>query len=101
MTVEGKDRRYFPSFKVRSGRRVVIMDALSHKEARDPARNEFTGTLTNINAALDGLTYIPAANSNGPDAVQIAVNDQGADADVNTLIRLHERQSKVEFAPKG
>jgi 3-hydroxyisobutyrate dehydrogenase len=32
---------------------------------------------------------------------QIAVNDQGADADVNTLIRLHERQSKVEFAPKG
>ena len=32
---------------------------------------------------------------------QIALNDQGADADVNTLIRLHERQSKVEFAPKG
>ena len=32
---------------------------------------------------------------------QIAVNDQGADADVNTLIRLHERQSKVTFAPKG
>jgi 3-hydroxyisobutyrate dehydrogenase len=32
---------------------------------------------------------------------QIAVNDQGADADVNTLIRLHERQAKVEFAPKG
>jgi 3-hydroxyisobutyrate dehydrogenase len=32
---------------------------------------------------------------------QIAVNDQGADADVNTLIRLHERQSKIAFAPKG
>jgi 3-hydroxyisobutyrate dehydrogenase len=32
---------------------------------------------------------------------QVAVNDQGADADVNTLIRLHERQAKVEFAPKG
>jgi hypothetical protein len=32
---------------------------------------------------------------------QIALNDQGADADVNTLIRLHERQAKVEFAPKG
>ena len=32
---------------------------------------------------------------------QIAVNDQGADADVNTLIHLHERQSKIAFAPKG
>jgi hypothetical protein len=31
---------------------------------------------------------------------QIALNEQGADADVNTLIRLYERQSKVEFAPK-
>jgi 3-hydroxyisobutyrate dehydrogenase len=32
---------------------------------------------------------------------QIALNDLGADADVNSLIRLHERQSKIEFAPKG
>jgi 3-hydroxyisobutyrate dehydrogenase len=32
---------------------------------------------------------------------QIAANEQGTDADVNTLIRLHERQSQVEFAPKG
>jgi hypothetical protein len=32
---------------------------------------------------------------------QIAVNDQGGDADVNTLIRLNERQSKIAFAPKG
>jgi 3-hydroxyisobutyrate dehydrogenase len=32
---------------------------------------------------------------------QIAVNDHGADADVNTLIRLNERQSKIAFAPKG
>ena len=32
---------------------------------------------------------------------QIAVNDQGTDADVNTLIRLNERQSKIAFAPKG
>jgi hypothetical protein len=29
------------------------------------------------------------------------VNDQGANAHVNALIRLHERQAKVEFAPKG
>jgi len=32
---------------------------------------------------------------------QIALNELGPDADVNSLIRLHERQSQVEFAPKG
>jgi 3-hydroxyisobutyrate dehydrogenase len=32
---------------------------------------------------------------------QIALNDQGADADVNTLVRLHERQARIAFAPKG
>jgi 3-hydroxyisobutyrate dehydrogenase len=32
---------------------------------------------------------------------QVALNDLGADADVNELVRMHERQSKVEFAPKG
>lgn len=31
---------------------------------------------------------------------QTALNDQGADADVNCLIHLHERQARVEFAPK-
>jgi 3-hydroxyisobutyrate dehydrogenase len=30
----------------------------------------------------------------------IALNDMGAEADVNRLIHLYERQSKVEFAPK-
>src|SRR5689334_22465735 len=32
---------------------------------------------------------------------QIAVNDKGANADVNCLIHLNERQAQVEFAPKG
>ncbi len=32
---------------------------------------------------------------------QIALNDLGAESDVNTLIHMHERQSKVSFAPKG
>jgi 3-hydroxyisobutyrate dehydrogenase len=32
---------------------------------------------------------------------QIAVNELGGESDVNSLIHLHERQSKVEFAPKG
>lgn len=31
---------------------------------------------------------------------QTALNEQGADADVNCLIHLHERQAGVEFAPK-
>jgi 3-hydroxyisobutyrate dehydrogenase len=32
---------------------------------------------------------------------QIALNELGLDADVNTLAHLYERQSKVAFAPKG
>ena len=32
---------------------------------------------------------------------QIAVNEMGAESDVNSLVHLHERQAKVEFAPKG
>jgi hypothetical protein len=31
---------------------------------------------------------------------QIALNEQGADADVNCLIHLHERLAQVTFAPK-
>jgi len=31
---------------------------------------------------------------------QTAVNEQGADADVNCLVHLNERQAQVEFAPK-
>ena len=32
---------------------------------------------------------------------QIALNELGGESDVNSLIHLHERQSQVEFAPKG
>jgi 3-hydroxyisobutyrate dehydrogenase len=32
---------------------------------------------------------------------QIAVNELGAESDVNSLVHLHERLAKVEFAPKG
>jgi 3-hydroxyisobutyrate dehydrogenase len=31
---------------------------------------------------------------------QIALNEQGADADVNSLIHVHERLARVDFAPK-
>jgi 3-hydroxyisobutyrate dehydrogenase len=33
--------------------------------------------------------------------LQIAVNELGGESDINCLIHLHERQSKVEFAPKS
>jgi 3-hydroxyisobutyrate dehydrogenase len=32
---------------------------------------------------------------------QIALNEQGADADVNSLIHVHERLAQVDFAPKS
>ena len=37
----------------------------------------FTGTIANINAALNGLRFDPNANYNGPASVQIATNDLG------------------------
>ncbi|WP_160311508.1 beta strand repeat-containing protein [Rhodopirellula islandica] len=37
----------------------------------------FTGDLTDINAALATLTYLPSANFNGMDALTIDVDDQG------------------------
>src|SRR5207249_3376938 len=37
----------------------------------------FRGTQSAINAALDGLTYAPAANYNGPASLTIATTDLG------------------------
>src|SRR5204863_253520 len=37
----------------------------------------FTGTIVNINAALDGLPYIPTLNYNGTASLAISVNAQG------------------------
>ena len=37
----------------------------------------FSGTLTDINAALNGMTYVGNANYSGPDALSIGVNDNG------------------------
>jgi hypothetical protein len=45
--------------------------------ASDPAMT-FTGTITNINAALNGLVFTPTANFNGNATLTIATNDQGA-----------------------
>ena len=37
----------------------------------------FTGTLADINAALDGLSFSPTADYNGAASLQITTNDQG------------------------
>jgi hypothetical protein len=37
----------------------------------------FTGTITNINTALAGLTFAPTGNYNGAASVQIVTSDQG------------------------
>jgi hypothetical protein len=37
----------------------------------------FTGTLANVNAALDGLRFAPTTNYSGPAIVTVAVDDQG------------------------
>ncbi len=37
----------------------------------------FTGTLADLNAALDGLSFLSAVNFNGADSLQITTNDQG------------------------
>src|SRR5438093_176568 len=37
----------------------------------------FTGNITNINNALNGLSYLPTLNYNGTDSLNITSNDQG------------------------
>ena len=41
------------------------------------ASMQFTGTITAINNALNGLTYSPAANFSGTDGLGITINDLG------------------------
>jgi VCBS repeat-containing protein len=38
----------------------------------------FTGTVTNVNTALNGLQYLGNLNYNGPEQITLTVNDQGA-----------------------
>jgi hypothetical protein len=37
----------------------------------------FTGTITNINTALAGMSFAPTGNYNGAASVQIQTSDQG------------------------
>jgi len=51
----------------------------------------FTGTAASVNAALNGLTFAPAANFNGPASISLTTNDQGntgsggAQSDTDTI----------------
>jgi uncharacterized delta-60 repeat protein len=47
-------------------------------DGTDDAVMSFTGTLANINTALNGMTFKPAANFNGTAGLQILTNDQGS-----------------------
>ncbi|HEX8521233.1 MAG TPA: hypothetical protein VF669_03185, partial [Tepidisphaeraceae bacterium] len=46
-------------------------------DGTNDATMTFTGTLAQINAALNGLSYLGSANYNGADALNISVNDLG------------------------
>jgi hypothetical protein len=46
-------------------------------DGTDDATMTFTGTITAINAALNGLQFSPAANFNGAVTLTIVTNDQG------------------------
>jgi hypothetical protein len=43
----------------------------------DDATMTFSGTLADVNAALDGLAFKPSGIYNGPATIQITTNDQG------------------------
>jgi hypothetical protein len=47
-----------------------------------------TGTLANLNAALDGLVYAPNAGEIGFDSLQIAVNDSGDALSASAAVRI-------------
>jgi hypothetical protein len=46
-------------------------------DGTDDATTTFTGSLVDINRALDGMLFIPTANFNGAASLQVAANDQG------------------------
>ena len=43
----------------------------------DDGSMTFTGSIENVNAALDGMVFTPTANHNGSASVKIITNDQG------------------------
>jgi hypothetical protein len=54
--------------------------------ANGSASMSYRGTLANLNAALNGMTYIPANNYSGADTLSITSNDQGSTGSGGALI---------------
>jgi hypothetical protein len=60
-------------------------------DGTDDVTMTFTGTVADVNAALDGLSFDPASNYNGPAAITIETDDQGntgtggVKADIDTI----------------
>jgi hypothetical protein len=54
-----------------------------------------TGTVANLNAALSGLTYRPAANYTGPDSLAVSITDPGDNESASTSVAL----SVTAFSP--
>jgi Calx-beta domain/Bacterial Ig domain len=61
------------------------VEQLSDVKGNGTANIILTGTLTNINNALNGLTFKPLNNFNGDAKITITTNDQGAIGDGNFL----------------
>ncbi|MFO0927186.1 MAG: tandem-95 repeat protein, partial [Gemmataceae bacterium] len=55
----------------------------------------FAGTVTDVNAALDGLTFAPAANFNGTATIDVVVNDQGNTGSGGALTAVETVQVQV------
>ena len=53
--------------------------------ANGSATMTISGTAAAINAALEGLSYLPAGNYNGPDSLQIQTSDNGSSGSGGTL----------------
>jgi hypothetical protein len=56
---------------------LTFTPAGASNDGTNDAQMIFTGALTDINAALDGLTFTPTLNYNGPVSLAIDTDDQG------------------------
>lgn len=62
---------------VASGRLTLATTAGLAVTGNNSANITLTGTVAEINAALDGLRYRPGQNINGPDSLKMTVDDHG------------------------
>jgi hypothetical protein len=56
---------------------LTFTPANANNDGTNDATLNFTGTIANINAALNGLVFAPTNGYDGPASIQIVTNDQG------------------------